>query len=262
MKKTEYILMLKYIIESIYWFYKKFLSKDEAFDEIIKDPRDYYLGNAWIQEQKPSKFLMKVKRFINQNVIWYKSSCTAQATSEAWNTQRKLKADKNTHSWFNLWDIMKALWLWAEWRWAYLIDALKQWEKEWVIDWYYRVKTHEEIKSALYKWHTIVTWSNKINWSKIKNTNYVVTEVSKWYWHAFYIPGWLNNFIYDIYKWAYPCANSYWEEYWDKWMFYIPYELFDKVTFNSTYAVVVNPEWSKMTKEELFEQYKLKRKNA
>lgn len=260
MNKTKLILMLKYFIESLYWFYKKFLSNDEAFDEIINDPRDYKLGNDWIQEQKPSKFIIKVARFVNQNVFWYKSSCTSQWTNEAANTQRKLKADDTRTSWFDMRDLMKKLWLWAEWIWAYWIDAIKLAKKLWIIDWYYRVKTNEEIKSALYKWHTVVSWSTKINWKKLHSTNYVVTESSSWSWHFYYINWWDKNFTYYKFKWVFTCPNSYWENYWDKWMFYIPFELFNKVAFNSTYAIVVNPEWSKLSREELFKKYKLKKR--
>ena len=102
MKKEKYILILKSIIELYYWFYKKFLSVDEAFDEVIKDPRDYYLWNSWIQEQKPKRFKWRVARFINQNVLWYRSSCTSQATNEAGNTQRRAKADNTRTSWFTM----------------------------------------------------------------------------------------------------------------------------------------------------------------
>lgn len=253
MKNEKLILMLKYIIEFLYWFYKKFLTDDEAFDEVVKDPRDYKLSGDF-GETKPNQFKYDVLRYINQNKTWYKSSCTAQATTEASNTIRKYKSDQVINSWFDLWDIMKSLWLWAEKQWAYLINAVKQAIKENYIQWYYKVSWVEEIKKSLYRTNLVVTWTSKIDWNLLKKTWYIVSEISWWYGHAFYIKGWDDEKQHII------CANSYWTEYGDKWDFYIPYNLVEQwILFNSTYWLIVNPEWTKTSREELFKKYQLTR---
>lgn len=246
---------IKKIVEFIYWLYQLYLTKNEAFDELIEDSRDYeLLGNA-IDPNMPKKFIFEPRKFVNQNVDWYKMSCTAQATCEASNTIRKIKADKTNNSWFTHWDYMVEQGLWWRQRWAYLIDAIKSAKDRWILDMYYRVRSIEQMKDVIYSYSTlIVTWSSKINRTRLKQTNYIVDKVDSWYWHAFYV------LWFDDEKELIVCANSYWDKYWDKGKFYIPYNLFFDLVFNSCYSIVVNPEWTKLSREELFEKFSILKK--
>jgi hypothetical protein len=243
--------LIKLIVEFIYWLYQLYLTKNEAIDEIIKDERDYEL--AWeILDTFPEEFIYEPNEIYNQAINWYRSSCTCQWTVGASNVIRKYKKDENIKSPFKLWDILKEKKLGKEWAWAFLIDAIKEAKTAWKIDGYYRVMTIDAIKKALYNTDMIVTWSNKIDWKALQETWYKVDKVSKWSWHAFYICWWNKEGFIAI--------NSYSDKYWLKGKFIIPFDLFLKLAFNSTYAVVVNPEWTKLTRDELYNNYSVTKK--
>lgn len=248
------LFLLKQSIDFLWNIKARYFEKDTlAYDEIVKDIRDYEL--MWNDETIfPEQFIYRPRRIFNQSKTWYRSSCTAQWTAWAADALRKSKSDKTFMSPFDLWDIVKEQWLWKEWVWAFLIDTIKVAMKNWFIDWYYRVLTHSAIKQALYNWSMIVTWSNKINWRTLQETWYIVKEPWVGSWHAFYI-SWWNQQWYVAY-------NSYWEQYWLKWTFIIPYDVFEKVAFNSTYAIAVDPEWASYTPEELYKIYLVNKKTS
>lgn len=241
--------LYKNTVEFLYNLNNKYLNKEvTALDEVIKDYLDYEL--AWdISDNMPQSFLYNPREIFDQRKDWYRSSCTAQGTWWASDTIRKYKADKRRISPFVLWDEVKKRKLGKEWQGAYLIDTIKVAKDLWKIDWYYRVLTHEAIKKALYNTDIIATWSTKIDWKRLWETWYILDKVSIWSWHAFYIIWW--NEI------GYIAVNSYSDKYWNKGTFTIPYDLFFKVAFNSTYALVVNPEWTKLSREELHKKYLL-----
>lgn len=252
-KTFLYNVVLRHLVNELYNFANKYLdSKTQAFDELISDVRNYELDEiAWSVEPKfPDEFAFEVHYYVNQRKPWYTMSCTAQATAECGNLQRKVKADETRKSWFILWDDMVRLWLWDRKRWAYLIHAIKQGKKDWVVEWYYQTKTINAMKSAIYNYSNLIaTWSNKIDWNLLKKTDAIVSISSSWYWHAFYIRWWN--------KLGWLCVNSNWHK--DPITeFIIPFNLTFDVLFKSTYALVVNPEWTKLSKEELFSKYKLK----
>ena len=239
---TEFILNIKA---------KYFEKETSALDEKIKDNLDYEMAGN-IEDVFPISFKYKPRQVFNQYITWYKSSCTAQWTWWASDTIRKFKADNREISPFKLWDEVKKRNLGKEWEGAYLIDTIKVAKDLGKIDWYYRVLTHEAIKKALYNTDLIVTWSNKIDWKRLQETWYIVDKVSKWSWHAFYIIWWDEV--------GYIAMNSYSDKYWNKWTFTIPYDLYFQIAFNSTYAVVVNPEWTKLSREELYKKYSITKK--
>lgn len=247
------LFLLKRLIDFLWNIKARYFEKDTlAYDEIVKDVRDYEMAGN-IDDIFPSSFKYKPRQIFNQAKDWYRSSCTAQWTWGASDTIRKFKADKREISPFLLWDEVKKRKIGKEWQWAYLIDTIKTAKDMWKIDWYYRVLTHEAIKKALYNTDLIVTWSNKIDWKRLWETWYIVDKVSSWSWHAFYIVWW--NEIWYI------AMNSYWEQYWLKWTFIIPYDVFEKVAFNSTYAITVDPEWASYTPEELYRRYLVNKKH-
>ena len=246
------LFLLKQLIDFLWNIKAKYYDIETlAYDEIIKDVRDYEI--AWdITQDFPETFIYKPRRIFNQSQDWYRSSCTAQWTAWWADVIRKYKADKTFNSPFTLWDTVKSLWLWSEKYWAFLIDTIKVAKDNLFIDWYYRVATIDWIKSALYRWDLIVTWSNKINWKTLQTTWYVVDKVDKWNWHAFYISWWNKEWFIAV--------NSYSEKYWNKWTFTIPFKLFLWVSFNSTYAITINPKWATLTREELYDTYKIIKK--
>lgn len=228
-----------------------------AFDEISKDSRDW-VGNYWIQFQiheLPDEFVIDDWIYVSQNILWYKMSCSAQATVNAANWSRKIRLDCLKSDAFDLWDTMLEKWLGSEDTWAYLINAIKQAKTDWIIQWYYQTNTLIDILNAIYSTNLIITGSNKINWNNCAN-DWLVKEISVWSWHAFCIIWWDKNKQISNYKnGAIKCKNSYWKNTQDKWCFWIPFDLIEKVLFNTKKAVVVIPQWTQLTQETRFEKY-------
>lgn len=234
--------------------YNYFKKGHTALDEAVTSGTDYKMWAITASIVPDIDFEFDCDCIPDQNVTGYKRSCTAQGTTTASNIIRKAKSDDTRNSGFELRDIMVDLWLWAEWEWAYIINAIKKAKELWIIDWYYKVSWKYEIEKAIYEnTDLIVSWSNKIDYSKLAETWYIVEEVSNWLGHCICIPWFKKDSDRDLYR----VMNSYWEDYWIEWGFYIPYDLIEDILFNSTYAVVVNPEWTKMTQEERYKAYQL-----
>jgi hypothetical protein len=169
------------------------------------------------------------------------------ATTNAINEWNLLKWINTNYKWEVLWNRMVELWLLNPSVWAYVIDAIKIAKDMWWFTSYYQVNTVEQIKTALYRWYVIVTWTNRIDWKDARD--WTVDHIWSWSWHAFTITGyqdrkrikrlkvdntkkWLHK---GWYIWCVVCENSYWETYWDEWWFWIPYELIEKwILFNKT----------------------------
>lgn len=242
--------MLKYVIEAIYWFYQKFLTNNEAFDEVVKDERDYELDElAGSNINLPEEFNYNPYNITDQRKDGYRMSCTAQSVAGAANTQIKYKKGKRFFSPFKLWDIMVSRWLWGN-NGAYLRHAVETAKKEWNIDGYYKARTVMAIKLALYKTNQVCSGSTTIDWKLLVRTGNILSAITKGNWHAFWIKWW--NKIWFI------CQNSYWKDFWLN-EFIIPYHLVDEALFNSTYALVVDAHWSKYSQEQLLKKYQVKR---
>ncbi len=251
-------LMIREIVNFLFNIRAKYFDKKtSAFDELMEDTRDW----AWNIEpiKKPREFIMNDNRFVNQNLKNYTMSCGSQWTCNSINNQLWYKQDKETYrSWFVLFDTLVRLWLASRTLWSYVIDNITTAKKIWYLDWYYSVKTIEEIKNAIYNLNSVVTGSKTIDWSQCKD--WLVKSVSSWYGHCFELCGWNDDKIIWDYTWWFYCRNSYWKDFQDNWWFWIPYDLYDKILFNTRKAIIVNPEWSKLSREELFEKYKLRKK--
>ncbi len=248
-------IYIKKIIEALYWLYKFYITNDEAFDEIVKDPRDYESLAWWETKGLPQRFEYKPYLVTDQRKDWYRMSCTSQWTAGAINTSTKYKKGKTFYLPEPLWDDMVDNKVGDRKRGAYLKDAVGTAYKKGWFKAYYRATSNDAKKEALYRGDLIVTGSTKIDWKELIKTDNIVRAAWQGYWHAFYIVGW--NEIWWI------CQNSYWPDFVLN-QFVIPYSLADEVLFNSTYALTVNdPDWTKISKGELFEKYKLTRmKNA
>lgn len=249
--------LIRYPINSIYNIKNKYFNPNtSAFDEVLEDSRDWawwdiLLSHLWL----PTKFIINDDRFVNQHIEWYEMSCTAQGTCNAINNSLYIKADKTTYrNWFNLFDLAVSKWLASRKNWAYVIDLIKLSKDEWLSVWYYTAYTLLEIKNAIYTTNCVVTWSSKINWDECRD--WLVKSIWVWYWHCFEISGWDNNKQIGKYIWALYCRNSYWNKAQDKWWFWIPYYLYNDILFNTRKAIIVSPEWEKISPEERTANYK------
>ena len=230
---------------------KNYLKKDQyAIDTIVKDHRDYTIDTmAWtIVDAKnmfndlPDIFILNDERFQHQ---WNSNDCVAYSCANAINTELWYKADKETYyEWVVLANSMRDSGTMFP-NWAYVED----WPKEaldlkW-IDRYYQVDTLFDIMNAIYRYtNPVCTWTNKIKWFDIRDT-WLVTTVSSGAWHAVNIVGWDKTKVIWKYTWALVLENSYWNEYQDGWYFWIPFDLQNKILFNTKKAIYVKPQWSK-----------------
>lgn len=78
----------------------------------------------------------------------------------------------------------------------------------------------EQVRKAFWLWMFIYTWSSNWDWWKFKANNYTYVKRKDWkfVWHA-------RCIVDDIpEKKLLKCLNSRWDDRWDKWYFYLPYE--------------------------------------
>ncbi len=124
---------------------------------------------------------------------------------------------------------------WYKDMWASLQDMMKFFTKRELIDWYVKCKTAQECKNAISNWFGIYTWSKKCSWSKTNKAKSFVYD-SDWANHCFSIVDYDDNWLIAI--------NSFWENWWDKWYFYIPDENYKDLF--STYAIVDHDDTGKI----------------
>lgn len=122
---------------------------------------------------------------------------------------------------FKIRDIALTKWASATTGWS-LQSARDLGRELWLITGYTNCRSVEECKQALSKGNLIHTWTNKCNWVETHLTKYFVPKDSS-PWHCFAIIG------YDDSKQAFIAANSSWETFGDKWLFYIKYSDYDKL---------------------------------
>lgn len=233
----------------------KNLVPDASKDEAERDLRDW-VGNSdtYIKiEDLPEKFEIEDNIYISQDKDWYKMSCSAQATINAANSARMIKADSRRDESEDLRDKVVEKWIAGNWG-SYLIDIIKEAKESGIIDAYYQVDTLNDILNAIYIGCSIITWTNKINWYNARK--WLVEKAEKWTGHAFCIIGWDKTKKIGNSVWALKCKNSYWIEVYDKWCFWIPFNLVETILFNTKKAVIVIPSWSKLNMEERFKAFK------
>lgn len=120
------------------------------------------------------------------------------------------------------------------------------------IDWYYLLKTPEQIEDAINKWHFIFTWSKNINWTKTKNSTDKIMVVDSWPWH-------IICFIwYDSDKKIFIVRNSSWPNVYDWWHMYLRYE--DVWAMFSIYACIPKYDTFEVLKKKIREKINEKKK--
>lgn len=118
--------------------------------------------------------------------------------------------------------------------WASLQAMMSFFKKRWLIDWYVKCVNANECKNAINNGFLIYTWSNQCSWSNT-NKNKEFTE-----WN-----GWAHCFsIIDYDDTGFIAINSFWEDWWDDWLFHINFDKYDKLY--STYAIVDHDDTGKL----------------
>lgn len=222
-----------------------FDSRTFIYDERISDHRDHKLWGISVPfDELPDDFILNDFRYQNQSIESNLfMSCTAQSTTNAANQRiyTKLggkfskKAKELFYSGKQLWNKMLEKGLASLTQWAYLIDAIKVAKEENIISEYFQTTTLSEILNAIYVGKPVIAWSTKIDWSKCED--WFVKYIWKWDWHAFVLMWFDKDVIIWDYKWAICCENSYWEDYQINWYFWIPFDLVEKILFNTRKAI-------------------------
>ena len=121
-----------------------------------------------------------------------------------------------------------------------LQDALTQFKTEWLIEGYVRIDRFPkdkptailQMKQAIDMGHFVYTGSDNWNWQATWKKPYIYTlrTDGKIVGHAWSI------IAYDDEKQLFKVINSWWPTWGDKWYFYLPYELIDKIF--SKYCII------------------------
>jgi len=157
-----------------------------------------------------------------------KYMCVFYNTAHWTNILNKIEWSKVFSKWKDLWLEAIDLWLLNPKAGAYIISWPKLLKKKWLISWYTRVSSIEEIKHSIMNNRPVSTWTNKIVWNYQKP--YIVSWGSS-YWHAFLII-WYND---D--KQLLTIKNSYWKEKFDNWLNYLKYSDI-WLLFNGRYSLI------------------------
>lgn len=183
----------------------------------IPDSRDYTRENFEEFALGNSKIRPKDKVIVqNQWSVW---ACTRFGITHVVNGNNLLEY---SDAWF-VYNQINAMDVWNRSDKSILLQsAVNQMKNEWLIAWYVRPKTIEQMKKSLDLWYFIYTGSNNWDWGKTRSTKiYALRTDGKIVWHAYAIV-WYN----DVWWIA---INSYWPKRWDKWYFTIPFEYTDKL---------------------------------
>lgn len=114
---------------------------------------------------------------------------------------------------------------------ATLQSWLKQFKDAWVIEWYVKVTTKDQIKKAIDNWQLIYLGSNDGDWVEIRRTGLYSRQSAYIVWHAF-----CWGFEYD--DTYILLANSYWPNRWPlNWYFKMDWDTFLNHTFTK-YAII------------------------
>lgn len=206
----------------------------------VIDERNYNYDEVfWTQKEYPSKFIMDQWEYQNQWIEDITKYMCVYYSTWHWNNEQNIIE----WSWVKI--NCKNFWLLASEN--NLLD-LNAWTKlqNWpdfgielkYISWYTKVRSLNDIKDSIINKRPIVIGTNKGNWKDAKKTPFILT-LGDSYGHAFVIIWYDDNYMWGCII----CKNSYWNDWWDNWKFYIKYSDFKEILFYSKYSLTdeINP---------------------
>lgn len=205
--------------------------KNYAMDRI--EDTDYDIETLlWAVEELPKSVMLSDDEVQNQR---YSDpyGCVFFAWSSISNTMNYINKEDSRISWAKLCDIAINAWYLDPNVWAYVSTSPRLLRDLELISAYWLCKTIDDVKLSLYHKKPVQTWSNSIDWNATKWNNNVAVRWSS-YWHSFFICWYDEEYLI--------CENSYWENEFDKWYFYIKYSDFD-LLFNSKYTMT-DTKWA------------------
>jgi len=201
--------------------------KNACYD--VPDERDYKHSDVcWTEYNLPKKAII-------DDIEDYQNQWAEEVTHYAC-------AFFSTVHWVNILNDIEWVWEWnVSWK-DISIIAIDKWllkQNFWaaIQSWPKLLKTLKHIKG----WdlceniedvkHSITIWRPVIIWSNLLDFNKTIIEAKPSYWHAILV------IWYDDDKQQLIIKESYWKTSYDKWLQYLPYNLFDKL-FLSKYSLI------------------------
>lgn len=108
---------------------------------------------------------------------------------------------------------------------------------------YFQTDTLWEIKRAIYLGCPVQSGTNKASWSKTAKNAVVVNEAG-WGHHMNIV--WFDDDMtradgfWNVYTGFLIIENTWWARWWDKWRYYLPYQLVDTILFNTKKGIIVD----------------------
>ena len=200
----------------------------------IKLP-DYILHNDWVIVNQGATMLCVAfwtTAWINEelNMLWNKWDKNPNVLAEY--IRKNLDADIDKE-----WTLVENWPIWARklgWSEAYTY-----------------CKTIYDLKKALVLAWPISTGTNKINWTNLRKNNFIAVPGSGW-WHFVNIVWYntkLENAVYSAdwkeYKDYFIVENTWWDTWWNKGRYFIPFEFALEILFNTKISNIVNSKLNK-----------------
>lgn len=257
--------LAKLVAPSIYHYLKVWLAKQLAkldkkvineYDEFLNtaidtasDPRDIKFDEVVgdVELELPSRVLLNDGTVLNQGATKH---CVAFWTTNGVNEGRNFlgfSSDKKPDTLVNY--IKSKLDPKISERGTYIVNGPKGAKALGWIEWYTQTDTLEEIKKSIFCGLPIATGTNKLSWTKTKKA-----------WNVAVLWAGGGHFIsvvwYDdnltradvngkAYTWFLIVENTWGSSWGDSWLYYIPYEIWDKVLFNTKKNLIVNKNKSR-----------------
>lgn len=228
--------------------------------DTASDPRDIRFWELAGDEEfdLPDRVLLSDKEILNQGRT---NHCVAFWTTNWVNEGRNylgFTGNKNPDTLVNY--IKKYLDPKISERWTYIVNGPKWAKALWWIEWYSQTDTLEEIKKSIYCGLPIATGTNKLSWTNTKKWEQVAVLGTGW-GHFISLVWYDDDMIRADMNWkaytGFLIAENTWGEWWgDDWRYYIPYEIWEKVLFNTKKNLIVSEDASRKHMQKILDNLK------